>query len=139
MTTKQLNELIATTIYELHDFRTKLNTNMIDKNRIQKYYDDALRKINIEVGNFKNNTYKYDKSIYIDDDILYKKLTMEIRNIVNSFKYNIMKNIKDNKAEIIEREAFERDELNSELFLEDINEMLDMGLMGVYGGKLEYF
>lgn len=140
MDKSRIKEFLIILKYDLDNLYNKAyNENYTNKTLLKKYYDNALMQLNNEINFFKENKGKYDKSIYVNNDLLNKKLNIELKRIVDSCKYNISKMIKDIRIEMIENEINEKDELNAENFLEDISAILDLGIVGMFGGKISYF
>ena len=140
MEEKKLKELLIVIKYDLDDFYGKIiKNNIMDTNLLQKYYDKALKDINNELVNFKKKIGKYDKSIYIDDTILNNKLHNEIKEVVNKYKHDTAKKSKDIRAELIEKEIAEKNELDAELFLEQMMDTLNLGIAGIFDNKISYF
>ena len=140
MDKSKLKEVLIILKYDLDNFYNKAySKNYTNKTLLKKNYDNAFTQLNNEMKFFKENTGKYDKSIYADDDLLNKKLNIELKKIVDSCKHNIMKMIKDTQSEMIENEIIEKNELDAELFLDNMLDTLDLGIVGIFGGKIEIF
>ena len=136
----KLKEVLIILKYDLDNFYNKAyNKNYTNKILLKKNYDNTCDQLNNEIKFFKENKGKYDKSIYVNDDLLNKKLNIELKKIVDSCKHNIMKMIKDTQSEMIENEIIEKNELDAELFLDNMLDTLDLGIVGIFGGKIEIF
>jgi gas vesicle protein len=137
---KNIKELLIILTYDLNNFYNKMNTKYtINKTLNDKNYEYAMKKLNDELIKFKEKKGNYDNSIYINDELLVKKLSSELKNIINKCKYNIMKSVKNIKSEMIENELLEQNELDAENLIEHLSSILDDGHIAIYGGKITYF
>ena len=122
MHTPELKVLLSKIKSDLDDFYNKLyNQTTTDKNLIKKNYEVALKQLDTELENFKKKKGKYDEEIYTDKELLNRKLNNELKKIIDLFKFNILKFIKNINAELVENEKIEKNELEAENLLGEIS------------------
>jgi hypothetical protein len=126
---------------DLDDFYNQVyNQITTDKSLIKKNYEVALNQLDVELENFKNKKGKYDTSIYIDKEILSRKLTNELKKVSDLFKFNILKYIKNANAELLENENIYQNELEATNMLEELSLFFTGGTYArTSGGKIISF
>ena len=122
MHTSELKVILSNIKSDLDDFYNKVyNQTTTDKNLIKKNYEVALKQLDTELENFKKKKGKYDEEIYTDKELLNKKLNNELKKVIDLFKFNILKFIKNINAELVENEKIEKNELEAENLIEELS------------------